>query len=149
MKENARKQAEAVVHEAEIKADRLLDLARDRAHEVETSILDLRSHRQALRADIRTIVDRITHLLALHRCGRPNPDPPGLGDPLGVQDEGVAALEHGRADVPDLGAGRQLAAAGAMVTGVERDGVRLERLKENFANLDTNKDGLCRGWKRK
>ena len=65
MKENARKQAEAVVHEAEIKADRLLELARDRAHEVETSILDLRSHRQALRADIRTIVDRITHLLAL------------------------------------------------------------------------------------
>jgi cell division initiation protein len=65
MKENARKQADAVVHEAEIKADRLLELARDRAHEVETSILDLRSHRQALRADIRTIVDRITHLLAL------------------------------------------------------------------------------------
>jgi cell division initiation protein len=64
MKENARKQAEAVVHEAEIKADRLLELARNRAHEVETSILDLRSHRQALRADIRTIVDRITHLLA-------------------------------------------------------------------------------------
>jgi len=65
MKENARKQADAVVHEAEIKAERLIDLARDRAHEVETSILDLRSNRQALRADIRTIVDRITHLLAL------------------------------------------------------------------------------------
>ena len=65
MKENARKQAEAVEHEAEIKADRLLELARNRAHEVETSILDLRSHRQALRADIRTIVDRVTHLLAL------------------------------------------------------------------------------------
>jgi cell division initiation protein len=65
MKENARKQAEAVVHEAEIKAERLIDLARDRAHEVETSVLDLKTHRQALRADIRTIVDRITSLLAL------------------------------------------------------------------------------------
>ncbi len=65
IKESARKQGEAVVREAEIKADGLLELARTRAHEVETSILDLRSHRQALRADIRAIVDRITHLLAL------------------------------------------------------------------------------------
>jgi cell division initiation protein len=65
LKENARKQAEAVVHEAEIKADRLLELAQNRAHEVESSIVDLRAHRQALRSDIRSLVDRITHLLAL------------------------------------------------------------------------------------
>jgi cell division initiation protein len=65
LKENARKQAEVVVHEAELRADRLLELAQNRAHEVESSILDLRAHRQALRADIRSLVDRITHLLAL------------------------------------------------------------------------------------
>jgi len=65
MKESARKQAEAVVHEAEIRAERLIDLARDRAHEVETSIHDLKSHRQGLRTDIHGLIERITHVLAL------------------------------------------------------------------------------------
>ncbi len=65
LKEGARKQAEAIVHEAELKADRLLELAQNRSHEVERAIVDLRAHRQALRADIRALVDRITHLLNL------------------------------------------------------------------------------------
>jgi cell division initiation protein len=65
LKENARKQSEAIVHEAEIKADRLLEMAQSRSHDVERSIVDLRAHRQALRSDIRALVDRITHLLAL------------------------------------------------------------------------------------
>ncbi len=65
LKEGARKQAEAIVHEAELKADRLLELAQNRSHEVERAIVDLRAHRQALRADIRALVDRITHLLDL------------------------------------------------------------------------------------
>jgi cell division initiation protein len=65
LKENARKQAEAVVQEAELKADRLLEMAQSRAHEVERAIVDLRAHRQALRSDIRSLVDRITHMLAL------------------------------------------------------------------------------------
>jgi cell division initiation protein len=65
LKENARKQSEAIVHEAELQADRLLEMAQRRAHEVETSIIDLRAHRQALRSDIRSLVDRITQLLAL------------------------------------------------------------------------------------
>jgi cell division initiation protein len=65
LKDSARKQAEAVVREAELKADRLLEMAQNRAHEVETSIIDLRAHKRALRADIHALVERITHLLDL------------------------------------------------------------------------------------
>jgi cell division initiation protein len=65
IRENARKQAESVVREAEMQADRLIELAQSRAHEVERSILDLRSHRTALRTDIRALLTRLTHLLDL------------------------------------------------------------------------------------
>jgi cell division initiation protein len=65
IKENARKQAENVVKEAEMQGDRLLELAQDRAHEVERSILDLRGWRSSLRTDIRAFVARISQLLDL------------------------------------------------------------------------------------
>ena len=65
IKENARKQAENVVKEAEIQADRLLELAQKRAHEVERGILDLRGHRSSLRTDIRALITRLTQLLDL------------------------------------------------------------------------------------
>jgi len=63
LKDSARKQAEAIVREAELKADRLLEMAQNRAHEVEVSIVDLRAHRHALRADIRTLIERLIHIL--------------------------------------------------------------------------------------
>jgi cell division initiation protein len=65
IRDNARKQSESVVHEAELQADRLLELAQDRAHEVERGILDLRAQRSAIRTDIRALVTRLTHLLDL------------------------------------------------------------------------------------
>jgi cell division initiation protein len=65
IKESARKQAEAVVHEAEMQADRLVELAQGRAHEVERGILDLRAHRSALRTDVRALITRLSHLLDL------------------------------------------------------------------------------------
>jgi cell division initiation protein len=65
LKENAHKQAEGIVREAELQADRLLELARSRSHEVEASIVDLRAYRQNLRADIRSVVQRISNLLDL------------------------------------------------------------------------------------
>lgn len=65
LKETARKQSESVVKEAEIQADRLLELAQNRAHEVERGILDLRGHRTSLRTDIRALITRLTHLLDL------------------------------------------------------------------------------------
>jgi cell division initiation protein len=65
IRETARKQAESIVSEAELQADRLVELAQSRAHEVERSILDLRTHRSSLRTDIRAFITRLTHVLDL------------------------------------------------------------------------------------
>jgi cell division initiation protein len=65
IRDNARKQSESVVREAELQADRLIELAQSRAHEVERSILDLRSHRTAIRTDVRALITRLSHLLDL------------------------------------------------------------------------------------
>ena len=65
IRDNARKQAEAVVREAEIQADRLLELAQARANDLERGILDLRAHRSALRTDIRALITRLTQILDL------------------------------------------------------------------------------------
>lgn len=65
IRDNARKQGESVVKEAELQADRLLELAQARAHDVERGILDLRSHRSALQTDIRALITRLTHILDL------------------------------------------------------------------------------------
>lgn len=65
LKEAARKQAENVVREAEMQADRLLELAQARAHEVERGILDLRAHRSSIRTDIRALLTRLTTILDL------------------------------------------------------------------------------------
>jgi cell division initiation protein len=65
IREGARRQAEAQVKEAELQADKLLDLAQARAHEMESNILELRSTRTALRTDIRGLITRLTNLLDL------------------------------------------------------------------------------------
>ena len=65
IREVARKQSDNVVKEAEMQADRLLELAQTRAHEVERGILELRGQRTSLRTDIRSLVTRLTHLLDL------------------------------------------------------------------------------------
>lgn len=65
IRDNARKQSESVVREAELQADRLIELAQSRAHEVERSILDLRSHRSNIRTDVRALINRLTQLLDL------------------------------------------------------------------------------------
>jgi len=65
IRDNARKQAESTVQEAELRADRLLELAQNRAHEVEGQILDLRSQRSGLRTDVRALVQRVSQILDL------------------------------------------------------------------------------------
>jgi cell division initiation protein len=65
IREVARKQSENVVKEAEMQADKLLELAQARAHEVERGILDLRGQRTALRTDVRALINRLSHLLDL------------------------------------------------------------------------------------
>jgi len=65
IRENARKQATVVVREGEMQADRLLELAQNRAHELEGEILDLRTHRTVLRTDIRALITRLGQVLDL------------------------------------------------------------------------------------
>ena len=65
IREVARKQSESVVKEAELQADRLLELAQSRAQEVERGILDLRAYRSSLRTDVRALITRLTHILDL------------------------------------------------------------------------------------
>lgn len=65
IRENARKQATVVVREGEMQADRLLELAQNRAHELESEILDLRTHRTMLRTDIRALITRLGQVLDL------------------------------------------------------------------------------------
>src|SRR4029078_4859368 len=63
IREGARKQGESVIKEAELQADRLLELAQDRAHEVERGILDLRAQRTSLRTDVRAFTTRLTQVV--------------------------------------------------------------------------------------
>ena len=63
IKENARRQSETTVKEAELQADRLVELAQDRAKTIERETLDLRSMRQVLRGDVRALLERIHHIL--------------------------------------------------------------------------------------
>jgi cell division initiation protein len=65
IRENARKTAESTIKEAELQADRLLELAQSRAYEVERGIVDLRAHRQGLRTDVRALIQRLMHVLDL------------------------------------------------------------------------------------
>jgi cell division initiation protein len=65
IRESARREGETIVKQAELQGDRLLELAQNRAHEVERGILELRGQRSAIRTDIRALVTRLTHLLDL------------------------------------------------------------------------------------
>ena len=65
IKDNARKHAENVVKEAELQADKLLELAQRRAYDVEKAILDLRSYQTGLRTEIRSFITRIGQVLDL------------------------------------------------------------------------------------
>lgn len=65
IKENARSQAQTVVREAELQADRLLELAQGRAHDVERGILDLRAQRTGLRTEVKALIDRLGRIIEL------------------------------------------------------------------------------------
>jgi cell division initiation protein len=65
IRETSRRQGETIVKEAELQADRLLELAQSRAKGVEKETLDLRAMRQSLREDVRSLIARLTHVLDL------------------------------------------------------------------------------------
>jgi len=63
IRETARKQGEMTVKEAELQADKLVELAQGRAKTIERETIDLRAMRQMLRSDIRALLERIEHIL--------------------------------------------------------------------------------------
>jgi len=69
IKENARKEAEVVLKQAEIQGDRLLELAQSRAHEVERGILDLHNQREVLRSDVRALIAQLSRILDIQEEG--------------------------------------------------------------------------------
>jgi cell division initiation protein len=65
IRENARRHADGVVKEAEIQADRLIELAQNRARSVERDLVDLRVQRQTVRVEIRAFLERMSRLLEI------------------------------------------------------------------------------------
>ena len=65
IRENARRHAEGIVKEAEIQADRLMDLAQGRARQVERDLVDLRLQRQTVRSEMRSFLERMHRLLEI------------------------------------------------------------------------------------
>ena len=63
IRENARRHADGIVKEAEIQAERLIELAQSRARQVERDLLDLRVQRQALRSEMRAFLERMSSLI--------------------------------------------------------------------------------------
>ena len=90
IREAARKEAETVVKQAELQGDRLLELAQNRAHEVERGILELRGHRMALRTDIRGIVTRLDPPPRPAGGGRGRGQPPLPQAPRGGERAGLS-----------------------------------------------------------
>jgi cell division initiation protein len=65
IKDTSRKEAEVTLKQAELQADRLLELAQSRAHDVERGILDLHSQREVLRNDVRQLIAHLNRVLDL------------------------------------------------------------------------------------
>lgn len=65
IRDNARRHAEGIVKEAEIQADRLLDLAQGRAREIERDLVDLRLQRQTVRSEMRSFLERMGRMLEI------------------------------------------------------------------------------------
>ena len=65
IRENARRHADGIVKEAEIQADRLIELAQNRARSVERDLVDLRVQRQTVRVEMRAFLERMETLLEI------------------------------------------------------------------------------------
>ena len=67
IRENARRHAEGIVKEAEIQADRLLEIAQSRARQIELDLVDLRMQRQTVRSEMRSFLERMGRMLEIQQ----------------------------------------------------------------------------------
>jgi cell division initiation protein len=65
MKENARKSAELVVAEAEVKAEKILSRAQNRLSQLHEDILELKRQRSQIEVQIRSVIEGHSKLLEI------------------------------------------------------------------------------------
>jgi cell division initiation protein len=69
MKENARKSAEIIVADAEVKAEKILNRAHNRLSQLHEDIAELKRQRAQIEVQIRSIIDAHTKLLEIGKEG--------------------------------------------------------------------------------
>ena len=67
MRQEARKEHDLVVKEAELKADQLIEQARRRVSQLEGEILSLKAERDAFESKVRSIIEQHTKLLDMRK----------------------------------------------------------------------------------
>ena len=67
MKENAEKQAELIVAEAEIKGDKIIHRAQNRLNQLQEDITELRRQRVQIEVEINAIIEAHAKLLKISR----------------------------------------------------------------------------------
>jgi cell division initiation protein len=67
MKQEARREKDLILKEAELKAEQILDQARRRVSQLDAEIMDLRAERDAFEAKVRHMIEQHTKLLDMRK----------------------------------------------------------------------------------
>jgi cell division initiation protein len=67
MKQEARKEKDLILREADLKAEQILDQARRRVSQLEGEIMDLKVERDAFESKVRNMIDQHTKLLDMRK----------------------------------------------------------------------------------
>ncbi len=86
MKDNARKSAEVIIADAEVKAERMLNRAHNRLAQLHEDIAELKRQRMQLEVQIRSVLEAHTKLLELSKEGM---------DALDEEDNKLTFLRNG------------------------------------------------------
>ena len=85
MKENARKSAEVIIADAEVKAEKILNRAHNRLSQLHEDIAELKRQRMQIEVQIRSIIEAHTKLLEIGKEGM---------DAMDESDDKVAVLKQ-------------------------------------------------------
>lgn len=85
MKENARKSAEVIIADAEVKAEKVLNRAHNRLSQLHEDIAELKRQRMQIEVQIRSVIEAHTKLLEIGKESM---------EAMDVADEKVAVLKH-------------------------------------------------------
>lgn len=85
MKENARKSAEVIIADAEVKAEKILNRAHNRLSQLHEDIAELKRQRMQIEVQIRSIIESHTKLLEIGKESM---------EAMDASDDKVAVLKH-------------------------------------------------------